>query len=51
MFIETLDDVLNKQNSLENNIKVTRYMHANFHATRSEFKSMKNIQNKKRLIS
>ncbi len=51
MFIETLDDMLNKQSDLESNLAITRYMKANLQLTKPEFKSTKLSHTKKRQAS
>lgn len=47
MFIETLDDMLDKQSHLESNLTVSRYVRANLQLTRTDFKSLRMIASKK----
>jgi hypothetical protein len=46
MFIETLDQILRRQNPIESNLTITRLQ-----LTRSEFKSLKMIQSKKKILA
>jgi|JI6StandDraft_1071083.scaffolds.fasta_scaffold03316_8 hypothetical protein len=50
MFIETLDDMIDKQSHLESNLTISRYIKANLQLSRTDFKSLRMITSKKKLL-